>query len=80
MATAAEYANAHAAEIKLPLLIVQGGADRICVPEGARDFIAKLTSTDKKLIEYPDTFHEPHNDLNWRQVVDDIKGWIVAHL
>ncbi len=80
MAAAGQYANAHAAEIKLPLLIVQGGADRICVPEGSRAFFDKMTADDKQRIEYPGVYHEPHNDLGWEKVVRDIEGWIVAHI
>lgn len=80
MAAAGQYANEHAGDIKLPLLIVQGGADRICVPEGSRAFIEKVSSDDKQRIEYPGTYHEPHNDLDSDKVIGDIERWIVAHL
>ncbi len=80
MTAAAAYANAHAGEIKLPLLIVQGGADRICVPKGSRGFFERVTFADKQRIEYAGVYHEPHHDLGWQKVVGDIQAWIEAHL
>ncbi len=80
VAATAAYVNGHAADIKLPLLLVHGGADRICLPEGVRAFYDKVTFADKKRIEYPGGYHEPHNDVEHAKVVKDVEQWIVAHL
>ncbi len=77
---AAAYVNAHAADIRLPLLIVHGGADRLSLPEGSRAFFDKVSFADKQRIEYPGGYHEPHNDLDSQKAIADIEKWIEAHI
>jgi alpha-beta hydrolase superfamily lysophospholipase len=65
-----------ASEIRMPLLIVHGGADRINSAEGARELLKLASSTDKTLHVYPGGYHEPHNDLDRQTVVRDIVEWL----
>jgi alpha-beta hydrolase superfamily lysophospholipase len=72
--------NAHATTIKVPLLILHGGADRVTLPESSRIFFERLTLTDKERREYPGSYHELHNDINYQEVLGDIEDWIQRHL
>jgi alpha-beta hydrolase superfamily lysophospholipase len=62
-----------------PLLILHGGADRIAFPEGSRELCARLSS-EVTLREYPGLFHEPHHEPEREAVLEDVLGWIAAHL
>jgi alpha-beta hydrolase superfamily lysophospholipase len=75
-----EWTQAHAAEMKLPCLIVHGGADRLCPPEASRCFCENMTLTDKEYIEYDGYYHEVYNDLGKERVLADVEGWLERHL
>ncbi|MDZ4720023.1 MAG: alpha/beta hydrolase [Roseiflexaceae bacterium] len=74
------WTNAHAGDLKLPLLIIHGEADPIVPPESSARFIANAGSADKQRITYPGVVHETHNDLGWHRPVDDIANWLDSHL
>lgn len=77
---AIEWIHAHADELKLPLLIVHGKADRIASPNGSRDFIRKVTFPDKNLREYEGGYHELYNDIIKDRVLADTEQWLESHL
>jgi alpha-beta hydrolase superfamily lysophospholipase len=66
-------------EIKLPILIIHGECDPVVSVEGAKLCYEQVGSEDKKLKIYKDCMHEPHNDLDYRIVVQEIKNWVDAH-
>lgn len=68
---------AHAPELKLPLLMLHGDADQIVPAQATRSVFNTISSSNKRYISYPGAYHEPHNDLGWQQVVQDIGDWIV---
>jgi acylglycerol lipase len=79
--TAAQrWTNAHAADINLPIMMILGGQDKLVSPEGGRKFFAHVTFADKELKEYPDAYHEPHNDVIADHVIWDVRRWLEAHL
>jgi alpha-beta hydrolase superfamily lysophospholipase len=67
---------ARAAEIHTPVLMLLGLSDPVVDPEYSREFFAKLGSSDKTLRPYPHAVHEPLNDLDRAQVLDDIVNWV----
>ena len=70
----------HASEIVLPILIVHGGEDMLCNPEGSQYLYDQIRSQDKTLKIYPSYFHEIHNEPGHVIVMEDINAWIDAHL
>lgn len=76
---AIEWCHAHAAEFQLPLLMVHGGADRICLPEGSRRFFEHVTIADRRWCEYDGYYHELYNDLGKERVLADVDAWLGAH-
>jgi len=74
------WTNAHAADLHLPLLIVHGAADRVVSPEGSLAFFTHVTFADKKRREYPDAYHEVHNDTSREQMLTDLARWLERHL
>ena len=75
-----DWVNAHADELQLPLLVLHGGSDRVTPLASSRAFVERVTIADKKLREYPDSYHELHNDLNYLEVLADINDWLEKHL
>lgn len=70
----------HASGINLPILIIHGGEDMLCAPEGSQFIYDQVSSVDKTLIIYPSYFHEIHNEPGHATVIQDINTWIEAHL
>jgi alpha-beta hydrolase superfamily lysophospholipase len=66
-------------EIRLPVLLLHGEADPLNSLEGAQRFYSQITHQDKKMIVYPGTLHEPHNDLDKERVAEDICQWMEEH-
>lgn len=62
--------------LKMPLLIAQGGADRIVDPQVARPFLEKVPSIDKELKWFPDHYHELHNEPDWLDVMNSVAVWL----
>jgi alpha-beta hydrolase superfamily lysophospholipase len=71
---------AHAGQFSLPVLFVHGEADPLVSPQGARRFYEQIASSDKTLNIYPESLHEPHNDLDHAQVTGDIVAWLDERL
>ena len=69
-------ARIEAPKLKVPLLILQGDADRIVDPAGAADIAARLTSPHQ-LIMLPGYFHELLNEPkdDRKLVLDRLDSW-----
>lgn len=67
------------AGIRLPVLVVHGGDDRLNMVAGAHALVDALCLEDKTLRVYPGVYHEPHNDLGHEQLAADVTSWL-GHL
>lgn len=69
------------ARITLPLLIMQGSADELVPPEGARMVYDRAASTDKTLETYDGYYHELFNEPAGERdrPLDDVAAWLLAH-
>ena len=75
-----EWTQAHAADMKVPCLIVHGGGDRLIPPEGGRIFFEKMTLADKERHEYEGYYHEVYNDVGKERVLADVQAWVERHV
>jgi alpha-beta hydrolase superfamily lysophospholipase len=80
----------NAALVQTPTLIIQGDADNIVVPEGARKLLEGLATKNKDFKTFPDADHNFYDVLDSRtisnydsakraQVVDTVNKWIWSH-
>ncbi len=76
---AVQRLNAEAAKITLPLLILQGGADKLVDPAGAKLLYDTVSSVDKTLNIYEGFYHEVFNEPEREQVLGDVEAWLAAH-
>ena len=79
MLGAMERVGAEANRITLPVLILQGGADRLVDPSGAQMLYENVASSDKNLIVYEGFFHEVFNEPQHDRVLSDVEQWLAAH-
>ena len=75
-----ERVKARAAEVRIPLILIHGGADSLNSPNGTRSFFEKITLADKELKIYAGNYHEVHNDLDQTQVIKDVAQWLERHI
>jgi acylglycerol lipase len=75
-----ERVTAEAARITLPLLLVQGSADRLVDPGGAQMLYDTVSSGDKEIEVYDGFYHEVFNEPERNQVLHDVETWLEAHL
>ncbi|HYP61520.1 MAG TPA: alpha/beta hydrolase, partial [Thermomicrobiales bacterium] len=73
-----EETRSRASEIRVPLLVMHGGADPITDPEGSREFVANAASADKEFVLWPDDLHEIFNELDQDAVISRMIDWLNA--
>ena len=71
---------AKAGEIRIPIILMHGDADRLTAPSGSVELHAKIGSNDKTLKLYPGLFHEIFNEPEQETVLADMSSWLEAHL
>jgi alpha-beta hydrolase superfamily lysophospholipase len=70
------WVRAHAAALNLPILLIHGSADEICLVEGSHWLYERIDQPDKSLNVYPGGFHESHNEPGHDQEIEDIINWL----
>jgi len=80
MLKAMQRVSSEAGKITLPILILQGGADWIVDPAGARMLYELVSSADKEIKVYDGLYHEVYNEPEHPQVLRDVELWIAAHM
>jgi acylglycerol lipase len=69
-----------ATRITLPILLLQGGGDKLVDPAGAQMLFETVQSSDKTLKMYDGLYHEIFNEPERDQVLGDMEGWLKSHL
>jgi lysophospholipase len=73
---AEKRACTHSEIINLPLLIIQGGEDKIIDVKRVEEFYHAVAREDKMLIIYPEMYHEVLNEIDRQRVYRDVLRWI----
>lgn len=76
---AADRIGRRAPELRLPLLLLQSGDDRVTGPAAAQRFFAAAGSADKTWKFYPQSRHELFDDLDRQTVIADLLSWLETH-
>lgn len=75
-----QHVTGSATKIRLPIMIVQGGRDKLVDPRGAQLLYDSVSSEDKTIKIYDGLYHEVFNEPEHGQVLDDVKVWLESHL
>lgn len=71
---------AAAAVLELPVLVQQGGADRVASPAVTREVFERIGSREKTYREYAGLYHEIWFEREREQPVADLLDWLEARL
>ncbi len=69
----------HAAEFPLPLLLLQGSADRLVNPMGAKQFAPKVKN-NIRFKQFDGWYHELHNEVEKEIVLHEMVAWVDEQL
>jgi alpha-beta hydrolase superfamily lysophospholipase len=72
--SAASNSLSNAAELNIPLLLMHGSDDKLCSPEGSREFASKTKMAELRIWE--GGYHELHNETFRSDVFSYLIGWI----
>ncbi|MGE0076902.1 MAG: lysophospholipase [Bacteroidales bacterium] len=75
---AGKYALKNASRIKIPTLLMHGGADTITSVSATNRIASYIPSST--YVEWPNLFHEIHNESQQNEVFNQIKDWIDKYL
>jgi len=70
------YLNKNIEKYQAPVLIVHGGSDKVVPVEFSKRLIDIIPHSDKKLIIYPESFHEIFNDFDREKAFADVIEWL----
>ncbi|WP_308636384.1 alpha/beta hydrolase [Paenibacillus silvisoli] len=73
------WALKHAAEWRLPLLLLHGGTDKVTSIKASRQF-AEAAGKSCSFMEWPGMKHELHNELDRDAVFDVVREWLDKRL
>jgi alpha-beta hydrolase superfamily lysophospholipase len=76
---AQERALAAAPRLKLPLYLTLGTADKVASTAAAKRFFDAAGSADKTWDPREGLFHEVLNEPSWKDIVDTLARWVLAH-
>jgi alpha-beta hydrolase superfamily lysophospholipase len=65
--------------LQIPLLLLQGGADRVTPPQSSQALFEQVQFVDKTYRGYPDSYHDLYADLNYMDVISDLVDWLHQH-
>ncbi len=66
-------------QLTIPILVLQGSCDQVTSPESSRTAFTQLPDLDKTYREYPDAYHDLHDDTCALTVSQDILHWLENH-
>lgn len=62
-----------------PMLMIVPMEDRLVDAQTSIGFFEKLEHSEKRLVTFPEFYHEPLNEIGKEKAFDEIVGWIRAH-
>lgn len=78
MLAAVDFAQAHAASLSAPTLMVVAGDDHLIDASGSDTFFARLKPGLGIMHRYPDYYHEVFNESEADRVFADVHNWLKA--
>ena len=71
-----DYCQAHAAEMRIPTLMLVSGDDHLVDAEGSKRFFAKLPPGLAQMHVYDGMYHEIFNEVDSQRPFADLKAWL----
>lgn len=68
------WRDAH--QLRLPIMLIHGTADRLTDPDGSRELYTAVSSNYKQLSLFEGSYHETFNDTERDRVIEGIVDWL----
>ncbi|MBI3312101.1 MAG: lysophospholipase [Candidatus Omnitrophica bacterium] len=75
---AMQQGREQAARVDTPTLVLYGLADQVVSVTACQHFAAQLVC-EKRIVEFPDCYHELHHEPALPHVLEELSGWVDAH-
>jgi acylglycerol lipase len=72
-------ARRKAAQVNLPLLVLQGERDYVAHPGGTIDFLRRVGSAERRVVTFPEAYHCLLYDPATPLVVRELASWLAAY-
>jgi len=69
---------ARSADVRVPVLMLSGEADRIVSTDAAHRWFDRLTC-EKRSVAFPGSYHELHHEPVRADVLQMVRDWVLAH-
>jgi lysophospholipase len=66
--------------IQIPVIVLQGGEDKLVDPDTSKNFLGAVGAADKELRWYDDLYHEIFNETTREEVFTDLAEWLDQHV
>ncbi len=66
--------------LRLPILLLHGGEDKVCPPAASPLIYEKAGSKDKTLKVYEGLYHEIHNETQFGRIMSDVIEWVLGRI
>jgi alpha-beta hydrolase superfamily lysophospholipase len=76
MLAAIAYSQSHAAQLKMPVLMVVAGDDKLVDARGSQRFFAQLDARMATMHWYDRLYHEVLNEIEQQKVFEDVASWL----
>ena len=76
---AMRYAMEHATQVTIPTLLLYGMEDRVVSVDACWRFAERLVC-EKRVVGFPDAYHELHHEAVQPAIVEEVMRWIRAHV
>lgn len=70
----------NANQIKYPVLLLQGEKDHLVNPKSTCEFAQNAVGKNIQFIQYPELFHEMHNELDNQDFLNTISNWLDSQI
>ena len=74
-----KYLQKNITNLTVPILYLHGSDDQIVPKESSQYLYEHVGSKDKKIIIYEEMYHEILNEIDKKQVYNDILEWLTEH-
>jgi len=75
-----QWINEHLPELKSSVLALHGTQDLVALPDSSKLLFEQIPVIDKEYRIYPNGYHDLHNDIDARPVLQDITNWLDRHI
>jgi alpha-beta hydrolase superfamily lysophospholipase len=66
--------------VRLPVLLLHGGQDKMTSIDGSRQYYKNLAAQDKRLRTYPNLYHEVFNEPEHKHILRHTLNWILPRI